>query len=121
MKYGITLKVYLKKNLIENQCIIIIYINTKIRVYNDLMYTKFQYKEILKDNEHCKCLPIAPKESECYAYFSTGLLDSNLVNSNNEYHPEIYLKKCLYAVNKKVSNTSFKALVLDESDDESNN
>ena len=31
------------------------------------MYTKSQYKKILKDNKHSKYLSIAPKENECYA------------------------------------------------------
>ena len=36
------------------------------------------------------------------AYLSTILLDSILVNSNNKHHPQIFLEKCLYAVNKDV-------------------
>ena len=34
-------------------------------------------------------MAISPKENECYAYLSTMLLDSILVNSNNKYYTEI--------------------------------
>ena len=37
------------------------YINAKIKIYNDIMYTKFKYKKILNDNKHCKYIRIAQK------------------------------------------------------------
>ena len=85
------------------------------------MYANFQYNKISKDNKHCKYLTIAPKNDECYAYLTTISLDSILVSSNNEYYPQIFLEKCSYVVNMKALNTIVKALVLDKSDDESNN
>ena len=78
------------------------YISTKIKIYNDTIHTDFKYKKILEDNKHCKYIPIKPKDVDCYAYLSTILLDSILVNSNNKHYPQIFLEKCLYAVNKKV-------------------
>ena len=44
------------------------YIKTKIRIYNDKMYTNFQHNKIPKDNKYCVCL-------------SEILLDSIFVNS----------------------------------------
>ena len=66
------------------------------------MHAEFKYKKILKYNEHCKYILITLKENERYAYLSTILLDSILVDSNNEYYAQIFLEECLYAVNKKV-------------------
>ena len=37
------------------------YISTKIKIYNDTINTEFKYKKILKDNMHCKYIPIEPK------------------------------------------------------------
>ena len=34
----------------------------------------------LKDNKHCKYIPVEPKDGYCYTYLSTILLDSILVN-----------------------------------------
>ena len=48
------------------------------------MHTEFKYKKILKDNEHCKSIPIEPKDDDCYAYLSTILLDCILVDLNNK-------------------------------------
>ena len=48
------------------------YIKTKIKIYNDKVYTNFQHNKIPKDNEYCACL-------------SVTLLDSIFVNSNKEY------------------------------------
>ena len=71
------------------------------------MDTKFKHKTIFKDNKHCKYIPIAPQGNNCYSYLSTILLDSIFVNSNNEHYPQIFLEKCLYAINMKELNTSF--------------
>ena len=86
-----------KKPLYNNK-----YISTKIKIYNDTINTEFKYKKILKDNKHCKYITIEPEDGDCYAYLSTIILDSILVNSNNKHHPQIFLEKCLYAVNKIV-------------------
>ena len=90
------------------------YINTKIKIYKSLVHTKFEYKKILKDNKHCKYIPIASKGNECCAYLSTILSDSIFVNSNNEYYPQILLKECLYAINTKALNTSFYDISFDD-------
>ena len=92
------------------------FINTKIKIYNDVMHANFQYNKISKDSKHCKYLTIAPINDECYAYLSTISLDSILVSSNNKYYPQIFLEKCSYAVNMKALNTIAKALVLEKSD-----
>ena len=53
------------------------YIKTRIKIYNDEVYTNFQYNKIPKDNEYCACLSVI-------------LLDSIFVNSNKEYYPQIF-------------------------------
>ena len=85
------------------------------------MHTEFKYRKLLKDNKDYNYIPIAPKQNERYAYLSTILLDSILVNSNNEYYPQIFLKECLYAINMKALKTSFYDISLHGSIDESNN
>ena len=85
------------------------YIKTRIKIYNNRIYTNFQYNKIPKDNEYCTCLSVI-------------LLDSVFVNSDIECYPQIYLEECKYAVkNKKKINTINKELELDESDNESDN
>ena len=34
------------------------------------MHTAFKYKKVLKDNKHCKYIPIEPKDDDCYEYLS---------------------------------------------------
>ena len=83
------------------------YIKTKIKIYNNRIYTNFQYNKIPKDNEYCACLSVI-------------LLDSIFVNSDKEYYPQILLEECKYAIkNKKIVNTINEDLELSESDDES--
>ena len=83
------------------------YIKTKIKIYNDRVYTNFQHDKIPKDNEYCACLSVI-------------LLDSVLVNSNKEYYPQIFLEECKYAIkDRKVVNTINKDLELSDSNDES--
>ena len=80
------------------------YIQTKLEIYNDKVYTNFQRNRIPKDNEYCPCL-------------SVMLLDSIFVNSDKEYYPQIFLEKCKYAIkNKKIVNTINEDLELSESD-----
>ena len=55
-----------------------------------MMHTEFKYKKLLEDNKHCKYIPIEPKDGDCYAYLSTILLDSVLVDLNNKYYPQIF-------------------------------
>ena len=81
------------------------YIKTKIKIYNDRVYTNFQHNKIPKDNEYCVCL-------------SAILLDSIFVNSNEEYYLQILLKECKYAIkNREIVNTIIEDLKLSESDE----
>ena len=64
------------------------YIKTKIKIYNDKVYTNFQHNKIPKDNEYCACLSVI-------------FLDSIFVNSNKEYYPQIFLEECKYAIKVK--------------------
>ena len=34
------------------------YIKTKIKIYNNRVYTSLQYNKIPKDNEYCTCLSV---------------------------------------------------------------
>ena len=83
------------------------YIKTKIKIFNDTVYTNFQHNKIPKDNEYCACL-------------SAIFLDSIFVNSNKEYYPQIFLEECKYATkDRKIVNAINEDLKLNESDDES--
>ena len=58
---------------------------TKIKIYNNRVYTVFRHNKIPKDNEYFACLSVI-------------LLDSIFVNSDKEYYPQILLEKCKYAM-----------------------
>ena len=64
------------------------YIKTKIKIYNNKVYTNFQHNKIPKDNEYFACLSVI-------------LLDSIFVNSDKEYYPQILLGDCKYVINNK--------------------
>ena len=64
------------------------YIKTKIKIYNDGVYTNFQYYKTPKDNEYCICLSVI-------------LLVSILVNSDKECFPQIFLEECKYAIKNR--------------------
>ena len=82
------------------------YIKTKIKIYNNRVYTNFQNNKIPKDNEYCTCLSVI-------------LLDSIFVNSDKEYFPTIFLEECKYPIKKeKKMNKVNEELELSESDDE---
>ena len=66
------------------------FIKTKIKIYNDTVYTNFQHNEIPKYNAYFVCL-------------SVTLLDSIFVNSDKEHYPQIHLEECKYAIKKKNS------------------
>ena len=34
------------------------YIKTRVKIYNDRVYTNFQHNKIPKDNEYCACLSV---------------------------------------------------------------
>ena len=55
-----------------------------------------------------------------FACLPVILLHSIFVNSDKEYHPQIPLEECKYAIkNKKIPNTINEDLELSESDEES--
>ena len=81
------------------------YIKTKIKIYNDIVYTNFQHNKIPKDNEYCACLSVI-------------LLDSIFVNSNKEYYPQIFLE-CKYIIKDRKIYKINEDLKLNKSDDES--
>ena len=81
------------------------YIKTKIKIYNDKVYTNFQHNKIPKDNEYCACLSVI-------------LLDSIFVNSNKEYYPQIFLE-CKYIIKDRKIYKINEDLKLNKSDDES--
>ena len=81
-------------------------IKTKIKIYNDKVYTNFQHNKIPKDNEYCACLSLI-------------ILDSILVNSDKEFYPQIFLEQCKYAMKNEIVNTINKDLELSEFHDES--
>ena len=67
------------------------YIKTKIKFFNNRVYTNFRHNKIPKDNEYCACL-------------SVTLLDSIFINSDEEYYSQILLEECKYSI-KKIVNT----------------
>ena len=79
------------------------YIKTKIKIYNNKVYTNVKHNKILKDNEYCACL-------------SRILLDSIFVNSDKEYNPQIFLEECKYVI-KEIVNTISENLELNKSDE----
>ena len=81
------------------------YIKTKIKIYNDKVYTNFQHNKIPKDNEYCACLSVI-------------LLDSIFIDLEKKYYPQILLEECKCAVkNDKTVNTINEDLELSESDE----
>ena len=64
------------------------YIETKVKIYNNRLYTNFQHNKIPKDNEYFACLPAI-------------LLDSIFINLGKEYYPQILLKDCKYSIKRK--------------------
>ena len=81
------------------------YIKTKIKIYNDKVYTNFQHNKIPKDNEYCACLSVI-------------LLDSIFIDLKKKYYPQILLEECKCAVkNDKTVNTINEDLELSESDE----
>ena len=81
------------------------YIKTKIKIYNDKVYTNFQHNKIPKDNEYCACLSVI-------------LLDSIFIDLEKKCYPQILLEECKCAVkNDKTVNTINEDLELSESDE----
>ena len=81
-------------------------IEIKIEIYNNGVYTNFQYKKIPKDNEYCTCLSVI-------------LRGSIFVNSDKECYPQIFLEEYRYErKKKKAMNRINEELELSESDDD---
>ena len=78
------------------------YIKTKIKIYNDRVYTNFQHNKIPKDYEYCACLPVI-------------LLDSIFVNLSKEYYPQKFLEFKYEINDKKILNKVNENLELSES------
>ena len=68
------------------------YIKTKIKIYNDRVYTNFQHNKIPKDYEYCACLPVIS-------------LDSIFVNLSKEYYTQKFLEFKYEIKDKKILNT----------------
>ena len=84
----------------------------------NMMHTEFKYKKVLKD-KHCgKYIPTKPRDGDCHAYLSTILLDSILVNRNSKHYPQIFLRKCVYAVDKQALLVRYINKSTNESNDE---
>ena len=64
------------------------YINSKIKIYKNRIYTIFHYKKI-------------PENIECFFSLSVTLLDSIVVNTDKKCYPQIFLEECKYALEKK--------------------
>ena len=100
-------KSLIKKELISEPVDNDKYIRTKIKIYNDKIFTNFQHNKTPKDNKYCPRLSVI-------------LLDSICVNSNKEYYLQIFLEECKYAIkDRKIINRINEVLRLNESDDES--
>ena len=52
------IKSQIKKEFNSEPVYFDLYIKTKIKVYNDKVYTNFQHNKIPKDNEYCVCLSV---------------------------------------------------------------
>ena len=78
------------------------HIKTKIKIYNDRVYTNFQHNKIPKDYEYCACLPVI-------------LLDSIFVNLSKEYYPQKFLEFKYEIKDKKILNTVNENLELSKS------
>ena len=52
------IKSQIKKEFNSEPVYFDIYFKTKIKVYNDKVYTNFQHNKIPKDNEYCVCLSV---------------------------------------------------------------
>ena len=87
------------------------YIKTKIKIYNNSMFTNFQGKKMPKEKVPCKCLSII-------------MLDS-VIKAKKKYYPQTLLEECKYEQEKiKMENLiddDLEKSSSDESDSESDN
>ena len=86
------------------------YIKTKIKIYNNSMFTNFQGKKTPKEKVPCKCLSII-------------MLDS-VIKAKKNYYPQTILEECKYEQEKiKMQNfidDDLEKSESDESDSDSN-
>ena len=86
------------------------YIKTKIKIYNNSMFTNFQGKKMPKEKVPCKCLSII-------------MLDS-VIKAKKNYYPQTILEECKYEQEKiKMQNfidDDLEKSESDESDSDSN-
>ena len=86
------------------------YIKTKIKIYNNSMFTNFQGKKMPKEKVPCKCLSII-------------MLDS-VIKAKKNYYPQTILEDCKYEQEKiKMQNfidDDLEKSESDESDSDSN-
>ena len=87
------------------------YINTKIKMYEDRVNTKFQGKKVPKENASYKCLSLI-------------MLDS-VIRVNKKYYPQTLLEECKYVIRENkmehLINDDLDLSSSDESDNESGN
>ena len=89
------------------------YINTKIRSYNNDIFTNFRNIDD-KNNK-------LPEENKPYKCVSLISLDS-IVKIDKKYYPQTLLQECVYKViNKKVENIITNFDLSNESENESDN
>ena len=101
------IKSLIKKEINSEQVYNDKYIKTKIKIYNDRVYTNFQHNKIHNANEYFPCLSVI-------------LLDCIFVNLDKDYYLQIFLEECKNLIkNNKIINTINEELELSESDDES--
>ena len=80
------------------------YIKTKIKIYNNSMFTNFQGKKMPKEKVPCKCLSII-------------MLDS-VIKAKKNYYPQTILEDCKYEQEKiKMQNFIDDDLEKSESDE----
>ena len=80
------------------------YIKTKIKIYNNSMFTNFQGKKMPKEKVPCKCLSII-------------MLDS-VIKAKKNYYPQTILEECKYEQEKiKMQNFIDDDLEKSESDE----
>ena len=84
------------------------YIKTKIKMYRDRVNTKFQGKEVSKEDALYKCLSLI-------------VLDF-VIRASKKYYPQTLLEECRYVIRKnKMENLISDYLDLSSSDNETDN
>ena len=83
------------------------YIQTKIKMYGEIVNTNFQTQKVPKENASCKCISLI-------------MLDS-VFRVNKKYYLQTLLEECKYVIRKnKVENLINNDLSLSSSDESDN-